>query len=307
MGKTSTYLSDKVRSVARNHRYTANEPGPGSNRDPILPIHIPRTDTSHSSKSGGVIQDGVAVSPTSAKPAAATGDGRGPRNGDGHVASATHNEAEVAALKSSASPASPTNKSQTEGSGHPSLESATDDSVEKPSTGKRMLAGSKRFCIHVKEAICHSWINVLLIFVPIGIAARAAGLNASIVFGLNAVAIVPLAGLLAHATESVAAQLGNNIGALLNITFGNAVELIIFIIALAKGEISIVQASLLGSILANLLLILGMAFLVGGLRFREQIYNNTVTQMSACLLTLSVASLVLPVSRIPHEGPLDRP
>ena len=103
---------------------------------------------------------------------------------------------------------------------------------------------------------------------------------------------------------------------------GNAVELIIFISALTKDEIRIVQASLLGSILANLLLILGtlpplccqpfqrlpslstpnnnsfilgMSMLLGGLRFREQVYNSTVTQMSACLLSLSVISLVLPV------------
>ncbi len=67
-------------------------------------------------------------------------------------------------------------------------------------------------------------------------------------------------------------------------------------IALVKNEIRIVQASLLGSILANLLLILGMSFFLGGLRFREQIYNSTVTQMSACLLSLSVISLVLPTA-----------
>jgi Ca2+:H+ antiporter len=71
-------------------------------------------------------------------------------------------------------------------------------------------------------------------------------------------------------------------------------------IALVKNEIRIVQASLLGSILANLLLILGMCFCFGGLRFREQIYNSTVTQMSACLLCLAVMSLLLPVSLIPH-------
>ena len=64
-----------------------------------------------------------------------------------------------------------------------------------------------------------------------------------------------------------------------------------------QNEIRIVQASLLGSILANLLLILGMAFVLGGLKYREQIYNSTVTQMSACLLSLSVISLVLPVSQ----------
>ncbi|KAL4733155.1 Sodium/calcium exchanger protein-domain-containing protein [Aspergillus similis] len=113
---------------------------------------------------------------------------------------------------------------------------------------------------------------------------------------MNAVAIIPLAGLLSHATECVASRMGDAIGALLNVTFGNAVELIIFIIALVKNEIRIVQASLLGSILANLLLILGMAFLLGGLRFQEQIYNSTVTQMSACLLSLAVTSLLLPTA-----------
>src|SRR5690242_20189592 len=108
--------------------------------------------------------------------------------------------------------------------------------------------------------------------------------------------MLTVAGLLSHATESVARRLGDTIGALMNVTFGNAVELIIFIIALVKDEIRIVQASLLGSILANLLLILGMCFLLGGLRFREQIYNSTVTQMSACLLALSVTSLLLPTA-----------
>ena len=161
-----------------------------------------------------------------------------------------------------------------------------------------MLAGSKRFVVHMKNALFHSWVNVLLVFVPIGIAVEAVGLSPGIVFGMNAIAIIPLAGLLSFATEAVAARLGDTLGALLNVSFGNAVELIIFIIALVKNEIAIVQASLLGSILANLLLILGMAFLFGGLRYREQVYNSTVTQMSACLLSLSVMSLLLPV-RIP--------
>ncbi|KAF7557209.1 hypothetical protein G7046_g6091 [Stylonectria norvegica] len=144
--------------------------------------------------------------------------------------------------------------------------------------------------------ITHSWLNVLLIFVPIGIiVSQIDGIHGGIVFGMNAVAIIPLAGLLAFATESVARKMGDSLGALLNVTFGNAVELIIFI-ALVKNEIRIVQASLLGSILANLLLILGMGFFLGGLRYREQIYNSTVTQMSACLLSLSVVSLVLPTA-----------
>ena len=93
----------------------------------------------------------------------------------------------------------------------------------------------------------------------------------------------------------MAHRLGPTLGALLNVSFGNAVELIIFIVALVKNEIRIVQASLIGSLLANLLLILGMAFLIGGLEYREQIYDSTVTQMSACLLALAVLSLLIPV------------
>ncbi|KAJ5037162.1 uncharacterized protein L3040_007342 [Drepanopeziza brunnea f. sp. 'multigermtubi'] len=194
-----------------------------------------------------------------------------------------------------------------------------------------------RFWLTSKFILLSSYANLLLVVVPVGIAAKAANLSPGIVFAMNAIAIVPLAGLLSHATESVAKRMGDTIGALMNVTFGNAVELIIFMyvplnrdqgkkereallkalsnqsrpissglsfvphvsprfIALAKGEIRIVQASLLGSILANLLLILGMCFLVGGLRFREQIYNSTVTQMSACLLSLSVMSLLLPTA-----------
>lgn len=171
-----------------------------------------------------------------------------------------------------------------------------DEKSEKLSWPIRVRNGCGRFYTHTKDAVCHSWINVLLVFVPAGIAVKAAGLPPAIVFALNAVAIIPLAGLLSHATESVASRLGDTIGALINVTFGNAVELIIFIIALVKNEIRIVQASLLGSILANLLLIMGMAFLLGGLRFQEQIYNSTVTQMSACLLSLSVTSLLLPTA-----------
>jgi len=149
---------------------------------------------------------------------------------------------------------------------------------------------------NLKTALFHSWVNVLLVFVPVGIAVHFAGINPNVVFALNAIAIIPLAGLLTFATESVAHRLGPTLGALLNVSFGNAVELIIFIIALVKNEIRIVQASLIGSLLANLLLILGMAFLIGGLEYQEQIYDSTVTQMSACLLALAVLSLLIPTA-----------
>jgi Ca2+:H+ antiporter len=159
-----------------------------------------------------------------------------------------------------------------------------------------------RFLRDVKRILYASWINWLLTFVPVGIIlgilvdwVKIDVVSPTVVFAINAVAIIPLASLLAYATESVAIKLGDTIGALLNVTFGNAVELIIFIIALAANEVRVVQAAALGSILSNLLLILGMCFVCGGLRFREQLYNSTVSQMSACLLCLSVISLLLPV------------
>ena len=152
------------------------------------------------------------------------------------------------------------------------------------------LPVGKRFLNDVRRIISSSWINWLLIFVPIGIAfgiitkvkGEASPISPNIVFAMNAIAIIPLAYLLCFATESVAAKLGDTMGALLNVTFGNAVELIIFIIALVAKEIRIVQASLLGSILANLLLILGMCFLFGGLRFREQVSWSSGHFLQCC-------------------------
>jgi Ca2+:H+ antiporter len=139
-----------------------------------------------------------------------------------------------------------------------------------------------RFIRDVKYIIFSSWINWLLVFVPVGIIlgalvdwAHVEVVSPSVVFALNAVAIIPLASLLAYATESVASKMGDTVGALLNVTFGNAVELIVFIIALVEGEIRVVQAAALGSILSNLLLILGMCFVAGGLRFREQVSSQT--------------------------------
>jgi Ca2+:H+ antiporter len=97
--------------------------------------------------------------------------------------------------------------------------------IEDETPKKKNVA--MRFWLTGKSIILSSYINILLVFVPIGIAAKAANLKPGVVFGMNAVAIVPLAGLLSHATESVAKRMGDTVGALMNITFGNAVELII--------------------------------------------------------------------------------
>ena len=87
-----------------------------------------------------------------------------------------------------------------------------------------------RFFLTLRDILFSSWLNILLVFVPVGIAVHFTHQPASIVFAMNAIAIVPLAGLLSHATESVARRLGDTIGALMNVTFGNAVELIILYI-----------------------------------------------------------------------------
>lgn len=157
---------------------------------------------------------------------------------------------------------------------------------------------AKRFLHDFKRIIFCSWINWLLIFVPLGIIlgtveraqGKSSAIRPTVVFAMNAIAIIPLASLLAFATENVATKMGDTIGALLNVTFGNAVELIVFIIALVANEVQIVQAAALGSILSNLLLILGMCFLFGGLRFREQVPHN-LHASSLCLLTILFSSI----------------
>ena len=118
-------------------------------------------------------------------------------------------------------PAPPPTHTQTDGTPSSSL------GQNEPGSPSGIKSRLLRFGLHTKDALLYSPVNVLLIFVPIGIAANFAHLNAEIIFAMNAVAIIPLAGLLSHATESVASRLGDTIGALLNVTFGNAVELII--------------------------------------------------------------------------------
>ncbi|KAH9845324.1 putative sodium, calcium exchanger protein isoform 2A [Teratosphaeria destructans] len=309
MGRLSDVLTDRYRSQARLHAgprtFSSSNLGT-STGGPILPIHRSQSEINNTNQAGGLSEKDVGRGVPSVAQGTKQhdggngggGGGLGGRVGGGRTETSTRDVAQETKSEAEPPPAPPPDKSEDAGSGDSTLKSGDggETADKKPKMTTRMAAGSKRFLRHTKNALLHSWVNVLLIFVPIGIAVDAVGLSPGIIFGMNAIAIIPLAGLLAHATECVAARLGDTLGALLNVSFGNAVELIIFIIALVKDEIRIVQASLLGSILANLLLILGMAFLFGGLRFREQIYNNTVTQMSACLLSLSVISLLLPTA-----------
>ncbi|KAG0345595.1 hypothetical protein BG004_003513 [Podila humilis] len=149
---------------------------------------------------------------------------------------------------------------------------------------------------YLKLVLFASKINILLIFIPLGIISEALHWPEVATFILNFIAIIPLAKLLGYATEEIALRLGENLGALLNASFGNAVELIMSIIALVKGEIEVVKASVLGSVLSNLLLVLGFCFVAGGVKFKAQTFNQTAAQTSASLLALSCLSLLIPAA-----------
>ena len=133
-----------------------------------------------------------------------------------------------------------------------------DDSEKPTRERKRDKFGPPPPITSQFKAVMFSWINLLLIFVPVGFALEYAHVNKIIVFVINFLAIVPLAALLSFATEELALYIGETLGGLLNATFGNAVELIVSVIALTQGKIIIVQTSLVGSMLSNLLLVLGM-------------------------------------------------
>lgn len=139
-------------------------------------------------------------------------------------------------------------------------------------------------------------VNYLLFFVPLGLLAGLLGWGANAVFWINFFAIVPLALILAFATEELAEHTGQTVGGLLNATFGNAVELIVSVIALKEKQIRIVQASMLGSILSNLLLVLGCCFIAGGITRVQQTFNQTVAQTMSSLMALATAGLLIPAA-----------
>ncbi len=134
----------------------------------------------------------------------------------------------------------------------------------------------------------------LLVFVPITITCDLMGTPPVYLFILSALAIIPLAKFIGEATEELATYTGSAIGGLLNATFGNATELIIGIIALKAGLIEVVKASITGSILGNLLLVLGMAIFFGGLKREKQSFNATIAKASASTLLLAIIALVIP-------------
>lgn len=134
----------------------------------------------------------------------------------------------------------------------------------------------------------------LLILIPVAVVLWLLDVSATWIFVVSAGAIIPLSALLGKATEELAAHTGPQIGGLLNVTFGNAVELIITIAAIRQGLLELVRASISGGILGNVLLVLGGSLLVGGLRHGEQKFDAQFAGLSSTMMTLSVVALVIP-------------
>jgi Ca2+:H+ antiporter len=137
-------------------------------------------------------------------------------------------------------------------------------------------------------------IYAMLIFVPLTLVGEASHWSAEIIFVFSALAIVPLAKLIGEATEELAVHTGPRIGGLLNATLGNAAELIITIFALREGLNDLVRASIVGSIIGNILVVLGLSLLLGGLKNGRQTFNRRNAGMNGILLILAVAALAVP-------------
>ena len=146
------------------------------------------------------------------------------------------------------------------------------------------------------------WLGV---FIPIAIAVELAHANPVIVFGAAALGVIPCAAVMGDATEAIAARTGPGIGGLLNVTFGNAPELIIAFFALIDGLQEVVKASIVGSIIGNVLLVMGAAMLVGGWSREKQSFSQTAANAQSAMLMLALAALIAPaLFQLIHGGGL---
>jgi Ca2+:H+ antiporter len=161
-----------------------------------------------------------------------------------------------------------------------------DDLIKHPS-GPTLASSTKAM-------LFGSSLNVLLVAVPFAFLSQGLSWPNSVTFIFALIAICPLAERLGFITEQLAMHTNETIGGLLNVTFGNATELIVALTAMFKGLYRVVQLTLLGSILSNMLLVLGCAFFFGGMKFREQKYGKITSQVNMSLLMLSVMGLLFP-------------
>ena len=143
------------------------------------------------------------------------------------------------------------------------------------------------------------------VFIPAAIALELAHADPVLVFGAAALGVIPCAAVMGTATEAIAAKSGPGIGGLLNVTFGNAPELIIAFFALLEGLQEVVKASIAGSIIGNILLVMGAAMLVGGWKRDKQTFNRTAANAQSAMLLLALAALILPAAfQLIHGGGL---
>ena len=139
-----------------------------------------------------------------------------------------------------------------------------------------------------------SIIYFLLVFVPIAIVLEYIHAEQLILFVVAAISLIPLAKLIGDSTEHLASHYGATLGSLLNVTFGNAAEIIIAIVAINAGLLELVKASITGAILGNILLIFGLSIMTSGFKFKEQFFNKEIVGMQASMLFLAVIGLTIP-------------
>ncbi|KAJ2077695.1 hypothetical protein H4R24_004977 [Coemansia sp. RSA 988] len=161
---------------------------------------------------------------------------------------------------------------------------------------KDTMEESPTVLVSLQNAVYASWFNILLVFVPIGYLAHYLEWPVVSVFILNYLAIIPLSALMGFVIEEVSLRLGTTWGGVVNAVFGNIVELIVAVIALIEEEYRIVQAGLIGSVLSNTLLVLGLVFMAGGLHHRVQLFHAEAAQCAGALLALSVLSMIIPAA-----------
>jgi Ca2+:H+ antiporter len=156
-------------------------------------------------------------------------------------------------------------------------------------------SGSARPASGVRSLLApENALQLLLGFVPLAVLADWLSWSPLLVFGFACAAIIPLAGIMGKSTEHLASRLGAGIGGLMNATFGNAAELIIALMALQKGLYDVVKASLTGSIIGNVLLVLGASLLAGGLKRERQTFDRAAAAVGSTLLALAAIGLVVP-------------
>ena len=147
----------------------------------------------------------------------------------------------------------------------------------------------------------------LLLFVPLSIAAQLFQWGPLVVFITAGLAIVPLAAWMGAATEEIAIVVGPLLGGLLNATFGNATELIIALVALRAGLVDVVKASITGSIIGNLLLVMGLSMFLGGLKHKEQTFQSVIARVNASSMNLAVIAILLPTALHLSSKRIDEP